>query len=112
MDRESSFCQITVGGTRHTTVVGEAEQTDNESWMTRKGGRKGMRETRMYRARELMYRICLGILKTDQWKPNSKMKQGKFSPTSNQPLPLLMPISMSNIHMERREREEGLERYD
>jgi hypothetical protein len=33
--------------------------------------------------RELMYRICLGILKTDQWKPNSKMNQGKSIPPLN-----------------------------
>jgi hypothetical protein len=30
----------------------------------------------MYMELELIYRICLGILKTDQWKPNSKMNQG------------------------------------
>jgi hypothetical protein len=36
----------------------------------------GEGDSRMFRERVLTYRICLGILKTDQWKPNSKMNQG------------------------------------
>jgi hypothetical protein len=36
----------------------------------------------MYRETELINRICLGILKTDQWKPNSKMNQGMSIPST------------------------------
>jgi hypothetical protein len=42
----------------------------------------GEGDSRMYREIELMNRICLGILKTDQWKPNSKMNQGTSIPST------------------------------
>ena len=43
-----------------------------------KQGRRMRARLEIYRERKLTCRICLGILKTDQWKPNSKMNQGKF----------------------------------
>jgi hypothetical protein len=52
---------------------------------------------RMYRARELIYRICLGILKTDQWKPNSKMNQGK-------PMPLSLALFLTRLGVYTKER--------
>jgi hypothetical protein len=39
-------------------------------------------ETRVFREKALTDRICLGILKTDQWKPNSKMNQGTSIPST------------------------------
>ena len=49
----------------------------------------------MHRGKELTTRICLGILKTDQWKPNSKMNQGEFTMTfPSQPLCRLKPEAL------------------
>jgi len=51
---------------------------------------------------ELMHRICLGILKTDQWKPNSKMNQGKSKP-------LIPTLFFARLGAFTKERENSLE---
>jgi len=78
MDRESSFYQIHVGRGVRRLLLREG-RGDEGAERTSKGQGAEMRMGKglgMHRGKELTTRICLGILKTDQWKPNSKMNQG------------------------------------